>query len=63
VRIKAQPAIVPAAERRLSDGRAFTIVKVFWSPRDLQQRLVNAGWRATVQALADTCLVGTATRP
>lgn len=54
---------VPTAERRLSDGRTFTIVKVFWSPRELEQRLVDAGWQASVQTLAGTCLVGTATRP
>jgi demethylmenaquinone methyltransferase/2-methoxy-6-polyprenyl-1,4-benzoquinol methylase len=54
---------VPTAERRLSDGRTFEIVKVFWNTHDLETRLSDAGWYATVRPLATTCLTGLATRP
>lgn len=57
------PDGVPTARRRLSDGRTFEIVKVFWNETDLERRLATSGWQARVRPLADTCLVGEATRP
>ncbi|HEY7135272.1 MAG TPA: class I SAM-dependent methyltransferase [Acidimicrobiia bacterium] len=38
-------------QRRLPDGREFTIVKVAYAPRDLEARLAAIGWRATVTVL------------
>jgi demethylmenaquinone methyltransferase/2-methoxy-6-polyprenyl-1,4-benzoquinol methylase len=34
--------------RRLNDGREFEIVKVFYEPAELEQRLVQRGWRGSV---------------
>ena len=39
------------AQRRLADGREFTIVKEAYAPRDLEARLATVGWRATVTVL------------
>jgi hypothetical protein len=50
----------PTAQRTLSDGRTFTIVKVFWNPTELEARLAEIGWTANVRPLAATCLAGTA---
>lgn len=36
--------------RKLNDGRAFQIVKVFYDPLDLEQRLTSLGWRGTVRS-------------
>jgi demethylmenaquinone methyltransferase/2-methoxy-6-polyprenyl-1,4-benzoquinol methylase len=38
-------------QRRLADGREFTIVKRAYAPRDLEARLAAVGWRATVTVL------------
>jgi SAM-dependent methyltransferase len=41
----------PAAEvviRTLQDGRRFRIVKVLWDPHDLEARLAESGWRASL---------------
>jgi demethylmenaquinone methyltransferase/2-methoxy-6-polyprenyl-1,4-benzoquinol methylase len=54
---------VPTARRRLSDGRTFDIVKVFWNPAELERRLAAAGWNATVPRLGATCYLGIASRP
>jgi demethylmenaquinone methyltransferase/2-methoxy-6-polyprenyl-1,4-benzoquinol methylase len=54
------PGDTPTAQRTLSDGRTFTIVKVFWNPTELETRLAEIGWTATVRPLAETCLAGTA---
>lgn len=35
--------------RTLSDGRRFRIVKVFWEPADLEQRLAALGWLARLE--------------
>lgn len=35
--------------RRLSDGTEYRIVKVFWEPESLQQKLLQLGWKATVR--------------
>ena len=51
---------VPAARRRLRDGRSFDIVKVFWETRALQERLRDLGWRAEVRPVGDSFYFGTA---
>lgn len=38
------------AERRLTDGRRFKIVKVFYEPEDLAARLARLGWSGEVSA-------------
>jgi demethylmenaquinone methyltransferase/2-methoxy-6-polyprenyl-1,4-benzoquinol methylase len=48
----------PAARRRLSDGREFEIVKVFWSPEDLEARLRSFGWDMNVRRVGETFLYG-----
>ena len=53
---------VPTARRRLSDGRTFEIVKVFWDEGDLEQRLGGLGWDARVRPLGDSCFLGVAHR-
>ena len=60
---RVSPGDVPTAERHLSDGRRFRIVKVFWAPSDLERRLQDSGWQAKVRPLESTCLFGTAERP
>lgn len=44
--------------RRLNDGQEFRIVKVFYRPDDLHQRLANLGWDITVQATENYFLYG-----
>jgi SAM-dependent methyltransferase len=51
---------LPAARRTLSDGREFDIVKLYWRPADLVERLESIGWRATVEPIGETFLYGTA---
>lgn len=51
---------VPAAQRRLRDGRTFDIVKVFWDPPDLEEQLRGLGWRAEVRSVGDSFYFGTA---
>jgi demethylmenaquinone methyltransferase/2-methoxy-6-polyprenyl-1,4-benzoquinol methylase len=46
-----------ADRRRLEDGRQFTIVKMTYSPRDLEARLADLGWRATVTLLTPATYV------
>ncbi|HVO89624.1 MAG TPA: class I SAM-dependent methyltransferase [Casimicrobiaceae bacterium] len=36
------------AVRKLADGRAYQIVKVFWEPASLQQRLADCGFEARI---------------
>jgi SAM-dependent methyltransferase len=38
-------------QRRLPDGREFTIVKIAYTPEDLEARLISIGWDATVMVL------------
>lgn len=49
---------VPVARRRLSDGREFEIVKLFWQPEDLERRLRSAGWDIDVRRWGETFLYG-----
>ena len=44
--------------RRLNDGREFEIVKVFWRPEDLEQRLRSSGWDISVRRVGETSLYG-----
>jgi ubiquinone/menaquinone biosynthesis C-methylase UbiE len=47
--------------RRLADGREFQIVKRFYEPTDLRQRLADLGWDATVQTTSEFFIYGHAT--
>ena len=47
----------PVATRTLRDGR-HDIVKVFWQPHELEERLRGVGWAVSVEPLAETYLVG-----
>ena len=38
-----------AVERRLNDGRRFRLVKVFYEPAELEERLNQIGWRGNIQ--------------
>ena len=49
---------VPTATRRLPDGTPHDIVKVFWDPSELQERLTGLGWHATVRATGASFYVG-----
>ncbi|HET6315525.1 MAG TPA: class I SAM-dependent methyltransferase, partial [Chloroflexota bacterium] len=55
-------ADVTVISRQLNDGRAFRIVKVFYRPTDLAQRLEKLGWQADVRATPTYFLYGSATR-
>jgi demethylmenaquinone methyltransferase/2-methoxy-6-polyprenyl-1,4-benzoquinol methylase len=48
----------PAASRRLSDGRRFDIVKVFWVPAELERRVRDLGWDIHVRPVGATFLYG-----
>jgi len=46
-----------ADRRRLAGGREFTIVKMAYAPRDLEARLADLGWDATVTLLTSATYV------
>ena len=48
--------------RRLDDGREFQIVKRFYDPERLEERLAELGWQADVGATDEFFVYGTATR-
>jgi SAM-dependent methyltransferase len=52
---------LPTATRTLRDGRTFDIVKVLWSPAELEARLESLGWKVTVERFGDTFLRGVGT--
>jgi demethylmenaquinone methyltransferase/2-methoxy-6-polyprenyl-1,4-benzoquinol methylase len=52
---------VQVATRTLRDGRRYDVVKLYWDPAELQDRLRALGWQATVRRAGDTFLYGTAT--
>lgn len=54
---------MPECRRPLSDGTAFDIVKVFWNPADLEQRLQELGWQADVEPVGEAFLYGVAQTP
>jgi SAM-dependent methyltransferase len=47
-------------ERRLTDGSAHRIVKVYRGPADLVERLARAGWQARVEPVGADWLIGDA---
>ncbi len=52
---------VPAARRTLRDGRRLDVVKVYWDPTELQDRLTSLGWQVAVRRVGDTFLYGSGT--
>jgi SAM-dependent methyltransferase len=52
---------VETMTRRLADGREFRIVKRFYEPHALRQRLAGLGWHAQVQATPEFFIYGQAT--
>jgi hypothetical protein len=46
------------ARRTLSDGRYFDIIKVFWKPEDLEQRLRSLHWDIRIELQAERFMVG-----
>jgi SAM-dependent methyltransferase len=49
---------VPAARRTLNDGRQFDIVKVFWTPADLEKRLDSLGWDIRIRRVGEAFMYG-----
>ena len=49
---------VPLATRRLHDGRRFDVVKLFWEPAALEDRLRALGWNIAVRREGETFLYG-----
>ena len=52
---------VPVAPRTLRDGRRFDVVKVYWDPTELQDRLNSLGWQVAVRRVGETLLYGSGT--
>ena len=52
---------VPVAPRTLRDGQRFDVVKVYWDPTDLQDRLDSLGWQVAVRRVGETFLYGSGT--
>ena len=52
----------PTATRRLNDGRAYQIVKIFYRPEQLAERHTAHGWRSHVRATRTYFVYGTASR-
>jgi SAM-dependent methyltransferase len=51
----------PVATRRLTDGRTFDIVKIFWRPDALESKVRAIGWDVTVRPIGETFLYGAGT--
>ncbi|MDP9296558.1 MAG: class I SAM-dependent methyltransferase, partial [Actinomycetota bacterium] len=49
-----------AHRRSLSDGREYTIVKVFYEPGELEARLGELGWNAEIRGSGEHFLYGSA---
>jgi demethylmenaquinone methyltransferase/2-methoxy-6-polyprenyl-1,4-benzoquinol methylase len=47
-----------AHRRRLGGGREYTIVKVFYSPEELSERLDEVGWRAELTSSGEHLVFG-----
>jgi hypothetical protein len=45
-------------ERKLNNGRTFRIVKMFYEPRVLYQRLVDLGWSGFVRSSGEFFIFG-----
>ena len=52
---------VPVARRTLRDGRRFDVVKVYWDPTELQDRISSLGWQVAVRRVGKTFLYGSGT--
>ena len=52
---------VPVAKRTLADGRTFDIVKIFWDPQALTDKIRALGWSVDIRRRGSTTMVGTAT--
>ncbi|MFL6244289.1 MAG: class I SAM-dependent methyltransferase [Acidimicrobiia bacterium] len=52
---------VPVAPRTLRDGRTFDVVKVYWNPTELQDRLTSLGWQVAVRRVGESFLYGAGT--
>ena len=50
------------SERKLADGREFTIVKVFYETAPLEQRLSKLGWQGVVRSTGKYFLYGNVNR-
>ncbi|MEO8738167.1 MAG: class I SAM-dependent methyltransferase [Casimicrobiaceae bacterium] len=50
------------AMRKLNDGREYRIVKLYWQPRLLAQRLAELGWSALIEQTASYFIYGEARR-
>ncbi|MCW5879875.1 MAG: methyltransferase domain-containing protein [Anaerolineae bacterium] len=48
--------------RRLNDGNSYTIVKIYYTPADLQARLAQLGWDVTVRRTDNYFLYGEGVR-
>jgi len=46
------------SQRELNDGRQFEIIKIFYQPTELQQRLHALGWHVTVERTTQHFLYG-----
>ena len=53
---------VTVVNRLLNDGRAYRIVKIFYRPADLEQRIEQLGWHAQVRSTPTYFLYGSAER-
>jgi SAM-dependent methyltransferase len=51
----------PTMLRRLADGREYRIIKRFYEPQALQQRLAELGWNAQVRTTREFFIYGQAT--
>lgn len=52
---------VPVATRTLRDGRQFDVVKVYWHPTELEDRLRSLAWQVSVRRVDETFLYGSGT--
>jgi ubiquinone/menaquinone biosynthesis C-methylase UbiE len=50
-------------QRRLNDGREYTIVKVFYEPASLERRLSSLGWKGWIRSSGRFFLYGSLGRP
>ncbi len=48
--------------RRLADGREYRVVKRFYEPEQLEQRLAGLGWRARIRITPEFFIYGEASR-
>jgi SAM-dependent methyltransferase len=53
---------VTVVNRLLNDGRTYRIVKIFYRPEDLEPRIEQLGWHASVRATPTYFLYGSAER-